>query len=194
MKTYEIGHFNRKGDIVALETIQASTLTEAKTLYLKRYTKQKRANLVGRVVGDIAELGTLPAREAAKRKPAETVEPKAQETVKAEPTAEPTAKQSKKEQRKADKVAKVKASAKPLVKAVTPEQAKAEQSDLEVTVNLTTEYKKPGIEIYFSAYPGSKIIKKLKDAKFRWYNAKKCWIAYQNAATMEVAEYMALIG
>lgn len=45
-----------------------------------------------------------------------------------------------------------------------------------------------GIEIYFDGKPGAATIAALKEKRFRWHSAKKCWYAVATAVNVDFAE------
>lgn len=45
-----------------------------------------------------------------------------------------------------------------------------------------------GFELYFDAKPNAKVLRTLRDARFRWHAGKKCWYARQNEATAKAVK------
>lgn len=46
---------------------------------------------------------------------------------------------------------------------------------------------KQGVELYFQEYPGTKVIKQLKENAYRWHNVKKCWYSKIDSETLKIA-------
>lgn len=53
-------------------------------------------------------------------------------------------------------------------------------------VEVLRNEEKNGIELYFDKKPIQEIINKLKEAKFKWHNLKKCWYAKENENTLKI--------
>ena len=171
MKTnnYVIGHFGRKGTVVATMEITATSKKEAMAKYLKVYSKQTAKNCVF-VDMPQAQAQDNKARKAkaqpkAESKPTKTVEPKAKPKAKASGA-------------KAETVA-VKATV------VKPSKAKKVQPKAESTVNWDAEIKAlkslKGIEVsvdrdWLWVTGDTKPVKdELKAQGFRYSGKRQAW-------------------
>ena len=57
-----------------------------------------------------------------------------------------------------------------------------------MTATFTLNPELNGIELYFGDKPGKAVLDMLKQARWRWHNAKKCWYAKQTEAALELAQ------
>ena len=69
-----------------------------------------------------------------------------------------------------------------------PQEAPDEEAE---AIQVVENKEQNGVEIYFQTKPSAEVIQELKDNKFRWHKAKKCWYT---KATPEAREFVAILG
>ena len=70
-----------------------------------------------------------------------------------------------------------------------PQEAPAEEAQpVAEAIQVVENQEQNGVEIYFQTKPAAEVIQELKDNKFRWHKAKKCWYT---KATPEAREFVA---
>ena len=60
-----------------------------------------------------------------------------------------------------------------------------------MNVKLTVNQEHNGLELYFEDKPGDDVLTALKEARWRYHRAKKCWYAKQTPANLSIAQRFA---
>ena len=70
-----------------------------------------------------------------------------------------------------------------------PQEAPVQEAqEAAEAIQVVENQEQNGVEVYFQTKPAAEVIQELKDNKFRWHKAKKCWYT---KATPEAREFVA---